>query len=221
MTNESLIKKLLTAFTAFFKDRHLGKNEKADVQEIVDRAVAVIKDDVRETRVTQTRIFCPDRTEPLNIHIRIHKRKHDPKEGDAGPYGKRDHCYIWYTDWFKPEKGKKQKEPTFLPGRNYVSTPVARGQKVTWYCYRPFTIYFGGTSIITTDREGWPRPRQIIPYLKAFYKPEGQWYETPPVYIVNNALSGCFKYNVSVYIKEFDIICVDDPENVVPPPRGG
>ncbi|MCK4890637.1 MAG: hypothetical protein KAS97_11950, partial [Candidatus Aminicenantes bacterium] len=70
---------------------------------------------------------------------------------------------------------------------------------------------------LTTDEFGWARTGQIISYLQA--KKNGEnWYQTPDAWIVNNALSGSYKYFVSVYIPESDTVYVDDPETIVPPP---
>ena len=71
---------------------------------------------------------------------------------------------------------------------------------------------------MTTDKLGWARPRQIIPYLKGKKKQE-KWYQTEDAWISNNTLQGSYKYSVSVYIPWVDIVIVDDPETIVPPPR--
>jgi hypothetical protein len=135
------------------------------------------------------------------------------------------HYYIYYTETdenvpkpmiFMNPKDKPTK--AYKATSNCVSIGMNRGQPIKWRCIYPFTIYYGGTSIITTDKLGWPRPRQIIPYLKG-RKIEKNWYETPDVWIVNNALKNAYKYFVSVYIPEEDIICVDDPEIIVPRPK--
>jgi hypothetical protein len=159
------------------------------------------------------------------IEIQIIRRKHykdDYLKGDPVP--KQDfHYYIYYGEAARNGKPRKlieldkKHKGEYNVTKNCVSTNVSRGQKIKWVCIYPFTIYYGGTSILTTDSHGWPRPRQILPYLKAEKKAENH-FETQEAYIVNNALCGYYKYFVSVYIPEEEIICVDDPQNHVPPP---
>ena len=101
--------------------------------------------------------------------------------------------------------------------QNYVSVGMNRGQKIKWSCRYPFTIFYGGRSILTTDKLGWAQPGQIVSSLQGKRKGEN-WYQTPDAWIVNNALKGAYKYFVSVYIPEAEIILMDDPETIVPPP---
>jgi hypothetical protein len=200
--------------------------------------------------------------EPLEriTEIRIVRREAEEDEKWEGePTGRmKPHFYLYYEpgnedggpkeilkspptnreNWTSTDGVQQKKLDVVLEsGNNYVSREVNRRQRLVWICRYPFTIYFGGTSIITTDPNGWPRPRKIIPYLKGEKwdfknkEPREDWYTTEPVFVVNNALSGTYKYFVSVYIPravdeegniiEGDIICVDDPEDVIPPPRGG
>lgn len=104
------------------------------------------------------------------------------------------------------------------PLLNYVSTGMDRGQQINWTCRFPFTIFYGGRSILTTDPLGWARPGRIISYLQGVKRGEN-WYQTPDAWIINNALNGAYKYIVSVYIPEADIVYVDDPETIVRPPK--
>lgn len=102
---------------------------------------------------------------------------------------------------------------------NYVSIEMIRGQKINWTCRFPFTIYYGGRSILTTDEFGWAQPGKIISYLQG-KKVEGEiWYQTPDAWIINNALNGTYKYFVSVYVPESDTVYIDDPETIVRPPE--
>jgi hypothetical protein len=165
----------------------------------------------------------------LNIEIKIIRRPHKDEDyltKDKSRHNPNFHYYIYYS-----ESKSNVPEPEMIimhdkgagdypMSTSCVSRYVERGQKIKWLCHYPFTIYYGGTSIITTDRLGWPRPRQILPYLKAEMaeKKGMKFYETQDVYIVNNALAGNYKYFVAVYIPEGNIICVDDPETIVPPP---
>ncbi|MEN8154426.1 MAG: hypothetical protein ABFR75_10430 [Acidobacteriota bacterium] len=127
----------------------------------------------------------------------------------------------------KPKKMKKFKNKSELFAKsgnfykehpNLVSTVMDRGEKIYWKCEYPFTIFYGGRSILTTDKQGWARPGKIISYLQGVKRGEN-WYQTPDAWIVNNALSGAYKYFVSVYIPEAGIILVDDPETIVPRPK--
>lgn len=177
---------------------------------------------------------------PKIIEIQIIRRKHLKEDYLHGAGVPRDgyHYYIFYAQGPSNEKpgninelGKNFSSGKFPGTRNCTNTSVFPGQKIKWICLFPFTVYFGGNSIITTDKFGWPRPYQILPYLKASTRDSNgaplvlddnriPYYATQDAYIVNNALSGDYKYNVSVYIPEADVICVDDPQNSVPRPPG-
>jgi len=206
----------------------LSKAEKTAINEAVKEAVTQTSKNVKDIWATVEGRYLPVLKKKLVIDIKVVRRKHDDTIDPQG-YPKKFHYYIYYTEGKEDEKnwdfdvideGDKKKLNNLLKqGNNFVSTPVARRQKIQWRCKYPFTIYFGGTSVMTTDDKGWPRPRQIIPYIKAFEK--NGHFETENVYIVNNALSGAYKYFVAVYITHEEIICVDDPENVIPPPCGG
>ncbi len=126
-----------------------------------------------------------------------------------------------------PKKMKKFKDKAELFAKsvsfyndhpNYVSTVIDRGQKINWICRFPFTIFYGGRSILTTDKLGWAQPGKIISYLQG-RKIKENWYQTPDAWIINNALDGAYKYFVSVYIPEADIVYVDDPETIVRRPK--
>jgi hypothetical protein len=185
---------------------------------------------------------------PRIIEIKIIRRGHDKPSYLDGEFVPPDgyHYYIFYAnaeETGEPDKLKEldqnlNKEFYFNGDNNCVNSRVYPGQQVKWICLYPFTIYYGGTSIITTDEHGFPRPRQIIPYLKAasekFKYKDGEeygqdyYYATPDAYIVYNVLSGTYKYFVSVYIPKNsigkgggDIILVDDPQDHVPPPPPG
>jgi len=178
------------------------------------------------------------------IEIKIVRRLHlanDYLGNEPVPHDKY-HYYIFYANGESSEKPGKLNElgdygnkfPARYQADNCTNTGVWPGQRIKWICLYPFTIYYGGTSIITTDEHGWPRPYQIIPYLKASTKDKDgkvyllddgktSYYATQDAWIVNNVLKGDYKYNVSVYIPKNkkgggDIICVDDPLNSFPPP---
>ena len=117
----------------------------------------------------------------------------------------------------EPSKPYKVSKP-YKAHKNYVSIIMERGQKIKWICPFPFTIFYGGRSILTTDEYGLARTGQIISYLQA--KKNGEnWYQTPDAWIINNALNGTYKYFVSVYVPESDTVYVDDPETIVRPPE--
>lgn len=168
---------------------------------------------------------------PKVIEIKIISRIDKLNIGPGGKLNK--HFNIYYSEALK-EKGilkapakmhkfkdkiKLSKKPhtPFNAHPNYISINMKRGQKIKWICQFPFTVYYGKNSILTTDMLGWQLPGQIITCLKG-KKNKNLWYETPNAWIVNNALTGSHKYYISVYIPDEEIIIIDDPETIVPPP---
>ena len=105
--------------------------------------------------------------------------------------------------------------------RDIVSKSVKRNQQIIYWCKYPFTIYFGGTSIITD------KPGAHVHQIQAFLKSEKRADNTHVIenaWIYENALAGRYKYFVAVAVPpeayggtDWKVI-VDDPEDVVRDP---
>jgi hypothetical protein len=115
-----------------------------------------------------------------------------------------------------------------------VSKMVQRGQKVIWICNAPFTIYFGNQSPLVLNPSTEPTWGKITKGIQSkpiegkevekftrgivqFAYKASEKYHIVRAWISVNALSGKYKYIVAA-VKDGKI-WVDDPEDIVDPPR--
>lgn len=114
-----------------------------------------------------------------------------------------------------------EKDHIYYEPRNIVSKSVKRNQQIVYWCEFPFTIHFGGHSIITDSPVASASSAKI--WLQSEPKKNGV-HMIDNAWIRQNALSGKYKYSVAVavppdaYKGEHWKVIVDDPEDVVRDP---